>query len=130
MSTRLLLDTHAFLWLASGDSRVSKKALELAGNSANSLWFSVASIWEIAIKTSLGKLELGAGVEEIVESQTKAMSLKILDVQTHHAAAVAKLPFHHRDPFDRLLVAQARSENLQLLSRDVIFDEYFDHRIW
>lgn len=130
MNRRLLLDTHAFLWLASGDSRTSDMALELAGDPANSLWLSVASIWEIAIKTSLGKLELAVEVDEIIEAQVEAMSLRLLDIQAHHAFAVATLPYHHKDPFDRLLLAQARSEHLQLLSRDVVFDEYFDDRVW
>ena len=94
----------------------------------NALWLSVASIWEIAIKSSLGKLELSTKVEVFVEDQTKAMALKILDVQARHAMAVARLPFHHRDPFDRLLLAQARTENLELLSRDQRFDDCFGGR--
>ena len=130
MSVRLLLDTHTFLWLASGDPRMSKRALELASDPANSLWLSTASVWEIAMKASLGKLDLEMSVEDLIAGQLVAMSVQTLVIQVRHAVAVSDLPFHHRDPFDRLLVVQAQVEALGLLSRDTIFDEYFQDRIW
>lgn len=130
MSLRLLLDTHAFLWLATDDPRLSKRARTLAGDRKNALWLSAASVWEIAIKSSLGKLELDLPLETFFEDQMEAMSLQPLDVERRHALVVADLPFHHRDPFDRLLLAQARIEGLQILSRDAAFDAYFDGRVW
>jgi PIN domain nuclease of toxin-antitoxin system len=130
MAIGLLLDTHALIWLASGDPRVTGRAHELASDPENALWLSVASIWEMAIKASLGKLDLKIPIDQFVQEQTSAMSLRLLEVRAEHALAVAELAFHHRDPFDRLLVAQAQIEQLHLLSRDVVFDDYFDRRVW
>lgn len=130
MGAALLLDTHTFLWLATDDPRLSATAVEIASDTGNSLWLSTASAWEIAIKTSLGKLRLEQPIEEFVGDQVAAMSLQILEIQLQHLLAVGDLPFHHRDPFDRLLVAQARIERMQLVSRDPAFDAYFDRRVW
>ena len=111
---RLLLDTHALLWLMEGSSRLSSQARKLIVNAAE-VYVSSASIWEIAIKAQLGKIQ---GDAEAVVNQLEAAGLRELHVTNRHAAAVGKLPFLHRDPFDRMLIAQAISEPMQFLTAD------------
>ncbi len=125
-----LLDTHAFIWLANGDRRVPERVTERLASVDQGLWLSVASIWEMAIKRSLGKLASDDPLDALIEAQLDAMQLRVLDVGRAHAVAVEELPFHHRDPFDRLLVAQAAVEGLTLVSRDVALDAYPIERFW
>jgi|SRR6516162_6986256 PIN domain nuclease of toxin-antitoxin system len=119
---RLLIDTHIFLWAMSGDKKLSKQA-EATMLSADAVYVSAGSIWEISIKSGLGKLD--ADVSELVARMGEAGFLE-LPVTAVHAAAVRDLPDIHRDPFDRLLVAQAMSEPLRLLSDDDIVAKYTD----
>lgn len=115
---RLLLDTHVLIWWDMGE-RMAKRASD-AIRSADQVYVSAASGWEIAIKASLGRLETTRRVADaVVESGFEELSVTLL-----HAEAVQDLPWHHRDPFDRILVAQARTERLTLLTRDRVFDEY------
>lgn len=127
---RLLLDTQAFLWLADDDARLPAGLRERLAEPEIDLLLSVAAIWEMAIKRSLGKLATSLPLGELVATQCEAMVVSILDVRREHALAVESLPFHHRDPFDRLLVAQALSEDLAIVSGDAAFDRYPVERVW
>jgi PIN domain nuclease of toxin-antitoxin system len=127
---KVLLDTHVFLWLMSGDSRLSQKARLAFLETKNNLYLSAASFWEIGIKTSLGKLSLKKGWLKVFEEQMKANTIQWLPIERSHCDQVSKLPFHHRDPFDRMLIAQARVEGLALVSSDPRFAEYGVTCLW
>ncbi len=123
---RLLLDTHILLWYVLGDSQLSPTSRALILDPANEILISPASFWEIAIKVSIGKLELHAPFEDFFEVCLNRYGFGILPVEVRHAAQVSHLPFYsgHKDPFDRLLVAQALTDNLVLLSVDSKLDQY------
>lgn len=126
---KLLLDTHAFLWLVSGDRRLSptaRRALEAA--KAQPL-LSVASVWELAIKSSLGRLTLPEPLDAYLAKKL-ATNLRLLSIDLPHVVAVERLPFHHQDPFDRVLVAQALTERLPIVTRDREFRKYGVEVIW
>ena len=127
---RLLLDTHAFLWFAAGDERLSPRARRRIEDPAHDKFLSVASIWEAAIKTSLGKLRLSISLEAVIDEGAVRNGIALLDVRRDHAAAVEHLPFHHRDPFDRLLVCQAIIEKMEIISADADLDPYPVRRVW
>ena len=126
----LLLDTHAFLWFIAGDSNLSKDARSAIEDENNTCYLSVASLWEIAIKVSLGKLELTEPFETLIPEQLAENGIELLDISVEQTALVASLPFHHRDPFDRLIAAQAQTEQMTLVSADEIFDIYDVTRLW
>lgn len=126
----VLLDTHAFLWLVTGDDRLSETARKTFLNQENSLFFSAASYWEICIKMSMGKISLKSGWFQTIQNEMEINAIQWLPIEMTHCAKVIKLPFHHRDPFDRMLVAQAITEKMQLLSRDSRFLAYAIKRIW
>ena len=127
---KLLLDTHAFLWWDSDPDKLSPPALAACQNPSNVLLLSVASAWEMQIKLQLGKLKLALPLETIVESQQQTNRLEILPVTLAHVLALEVLPAHHKDPFDRLLIAQANVEDAALVSNDPVFDTYSVHRLW
>ena len=127
---RLLLDTHAFLWFTLNDRRLSATALAMIVDPEHELLFSPASYWEIAIKISLGKYTLPEDFAAFMQDQIHENQLTVLPIAVEHAATVSTLPFHHRDPFDRLLAAQALSESVELISADPIFDQYGVVRRW
>lgn len=127
---KLLADTHAFLWFVTDAPQLSAKAKTLLEAQETERFLSVASIWEIAIKTSLGKLVLGKPLEEFMSAQLAINRFALLNISIEHALHVARLPLHHRDPFDRLLVAQSALENLPLLSNDHALDVYGIKRVW
>lgn len=127
---RLLLDSHTFLWAITDSNELSAIAREALTDTDNDLFLSVASAWEMAIKASIGKLRLQIPLEDLLQSARHDLGLRILHVELSHALAVQNLAFHHRDPFDRLLLAQARVDGLSLLSRDAVFDLYEIPRIW
>ena len=126
---RILLDTHAVLWFLAGDRALSARARKVMEKSGNEKYLSVASIWEMAIKVSLGKLRLRQTLLATVEA-ARASGIDVLSVEADHAVGVADLPWHHDDPFDRLLASQARTEGLSIVSRDDAFDGYGVRRIW
>jgi len=126
----LLLDMHAFLWFALDDPRLSKAASDLMREPSNELLFSVASCWEIAIKVSIGKYAIPDDFESFMKQQIKINGLTYQPITIPHLAIVRSLAFHHRDPFDRLLVAQALGEAVPILSVDERFDAYGVQRIW
>jgi PIN domain nuclease of toxin-antitoxin system len=116
---KLLLDTHVWLWLALDPERVSKHVRAQVGRVDTELYVSIASLWEVVIKTGLGKLSLPAPTEAFWQHQTQDSGIVALAVRPEHVLDVAVLPPVHRDPFDRLLVAQARIEGLTLVSADL-----------
>ena len=126
---RLLLDTHAFLWFVAGDERLGRRARRTIEDDESEPLLSAASVWEMAIKAGLGRLTLPATVEEYVAMKL-AEGYTILPVEWPHAAAVERLPLHHRDPFDRLLAAQALVERLPLVTADSVFRRYGIKTIW
>jgi PIN domain nuclease of toxin-antitoxin system len=127
---RLLLDTHAFLWFIMGSANLSVNARALIENPANERLLSVASLWEVAIKVSLGKLILSAPFDELIPAQLKLNGIDLLSIKVDHLSTLTTLPFHHRDPFDRLIIAQAMVEKLPVISIDAAFDTYGVTRDW
>lgn len=127
---RFLLDTHAFLWFVLNDPRLSQETLKLISDPKNDLLISPASYWEIAIKVSLGKYEIPGSFQSWMEHQILTNNFEILPIRIAHTAKVATLSFHHRDPFDRLLVAQALSEQIPIISADGKLDLYSVERRW
>jgi len=127
---KLLLDTHTFIWWDSEPTKLSASALSACQNQANTLILSVVSVWEIQIKSQLGKLKLNLPLLEIIQSQRQTNNVQILTVELEHVLKLQDLPYHHKDPFDRLLIAQANVEGAQLVSGDVVFSEYPINLIW
>ena len=127
---KVLLDTHAFLWLITDDERLSELARHTFLDPKINLFFSVVSLWEICIKKSLGKISLKTGWFQTVQEEVKTNAIQWLPIEIQHCAEVAELPFHHRDPFDRMLIAQSMVEDMQLLSRDSRLSAYAIKRIW
>lgn len=127
---RLLVDTQAFLWWVNGSHHMPPRAKRLLADRANELLLSVASCWEIAIKTSLGKLRLPQPPATFLPQQMQANAMALLDISFAHVVQVSDLPFHHRDPFDRLIVAQALAEGLPVVTADPVFEKYGVKRIW
>ncbi len=126
----LLLDTHAFLWFITNDSKLSAASLALIQAPANRRLLSLASVWEMAIKLSLGKLTLTQPFAQFIPEQLRLNRIELLPIQFAHAATVATMPFHHRDPFDRLMAAQCQVEGLPIVSHDQAFDAYSVQRLW
>ncbi len=127
---RLLLDTHAFIWWDSEPSKLSSRALSLCRNSENTLLLSVASAWEMQIKVQLSKLRIQAPLAELIETQQRVNSLEILVIELEHILELSKLPSVHKDPFDRLLIAQARVEGATLVTNDPVMADYPVDVIW
>ncbi len=127
---KLLLDAHAFLWYFTADPRLSKTAANHMADVRNELLLSIASVWEIGIKTSLGKLSLPGQLASVVADQLRQANIRLLEIRLDHVAKVVELPFHHKDPFDRMVAAQCLFEQIPILSADPVFDQYGVQRIW
>jgi PIN domain nuclease of toxin-antitoxin system len=127
---RVLLDTHALYWFVEGDSQLSTTARTLIQDASNEILISPASHWEIAIKVSLGKWKLNRPFEAFIDVALNSYGFQVLPILPTHTAMVIGLPFHHKDPFDRLLVAQASSEGIALVSNDPALDSYGVTRLW
>jgi PIN domain nuclease of toxin-antitoxin system len=128
---KVLLDTHAFLWWVADDPQLSPRARRILGESANEVYFSAASGWEIAIKARLGRLRVaGANIADFVAEQVAVNGFQVLPVNLGHALRTYTLPDHHKDPFDRMLVAQAISEELALVSADRKLAAYKVRIVW
>ena len=126
---RGLLDTHTFLWWDRNPAKLSMPALAFLKNPANSLLFSVVSVWEMLIKLRLGKLTVGGPMRTVL-FQHQSRGLQILPVTLDHVLAIETLPAVHKDPFDRLLIAQANVEGAVLLSADPVFSQYPVQVLW
>ncbi|OZH52171.1 twitching motility protein PilT [Hydrocoleum sp. CS-953] len=126
----LLLDTHSLIWFFADSSNLSDTGCNLMENPINQKLISLASVWEMAIKQSKGKLTLPLSLEPYIEAKTQLEYFTILPINLKHLSLVSNLPFHHNDPFNRLLIAQAMIEKIPILSRDSIFDKYNINRIW
>jgi PIN domain nuclease of toxin-antitoxin system len=127
---RLLLDTHAFLWWVTDDDRLTDRAAEAIADGANDVYFSAASTWEIAVKAGLGRVRLPDDAWAFTPDQLERNAFQALPVHVAHAVAVIALPDLHRDPFDRMLVAQAISEDLTIVTGDQEIARYPAPVIW
>jgi len=126
----LLLDTHTLLWFVLGDAQLSAAARELIEGATNPKFVSPATYWEIAIKISIGKYALNEPYETFIDRAIRQNGFFILPIEPRHTALLINLPFHHRDPFDRLIIAQAMVEGLAIVSADPVFDDYLVQRLW
>lgn len=128
-----LVDSHALLWYAAGDSSLSRQAREVIENSDDLCYVSSAALWEIAIKNSLGKLHLHPSYADLIPQVLQTNNFKVLPISVAHASNVAVLQFPesgHRDPFDRVMIAQSMVEEMPIISGDTRFDSYPVRRVW
>ena len=127
---RLLLDTQVFLWWVNDSPQLTSAARLAIADSGDACFLSLASCWEMAIKSSLGKLRLAKPIGRFVTEQLTANGFRLLNIDLRHAAKVENIPFKHRDPFDRLLIAQAMTDKLTLVSADNVFADYAVKVLW
>lgn len=127
---KYLLDTHTLLWFLQGDKKLSDKARQFIDNPSNEKFLSIVSLWEIAVKVSLGKLVLDKSFERLFPEQLHFNRIEILDITVDSLTKLTTLPFHHRDPFDRLIIAQALVEGIPIIGADAAFDAYGISREW
>lgn len=120
---KLLLDTHAFIWFVENDSNLPVSLRTQIEDTENEIYISIASLWEIAIKVSLGKLEMAIDLPSLIQ-KIEENGFNILPIFPEHTVYVASLPFHHRDSFDIILIAQTLTENIKILSKDRFFQDY------
>jgi len=125
----LLLDTHALIWFLNGDKQLPEKSITLIRNLKNRCHVSIASIWEIAIKLSLGKMELNNGFDEISKIM-KEFEIELLPISFEHINELLKLEYHHRDPFDRIIISQGIVERFHIVTKDDFFKKYDVKIIW
>jgi PIN domain nuclease of toxin-antitoxin system len=126
---RYLLDTHALIWFANNDSQLSTTALSLIKGEKNTCFINVATLWEITIKSSLGKLDLKIGIEEFSKRVLKN-GIGITPISVNHLKIYEILPLHHKDPFDRIIIAQSIADNITVITKDKIFKAYTSNIIW
>ena len=124
-----LLDTHAALWYKSGDKLLSKTARNIIEDPDTVCFLSIVSLWEISIKISIGKLAMDVGISEFAED-LNSNGIIVLPITTDHLMRVSRLKFHHRDPFDRMIIAQALTEKYSIITMDGHFDKYKTKLIW
>ncbi len=127
---RILLDTHTFLWFVMDDPNLSAVAKALIEDMGNDRLLSVASPWEMAIKVSRNRLQISAPIDTFLRSQLAINSIRLLPIEIPHVAVLATLPFHHKDPFDRMLVSQALADRVPIVSVDATLDAYGVQRLW
>ena len=127
---RLLLDTHAFLWFVTEDPKLSATAQHMIAAGSNEPLLSAACVWEIVIKVSIGRLPIPGPLDSFIPEQLSTNRIVLLPIELKHLLEIARLPLHHRDPFDRLLIAQAVVEGIPIVSADPAFDQYPIERIW
>ncbi|MEN8256061.1 MAG: type II toxin-antitoxin system VapC family toxin [Verrucomicrobiota bacterium] len=126
----LLLDTHVFIWMINEDRFISPKARDLMADLDNSLFLSAASYWEICIKTSIGKLELGRNWKAAIDRELEFNNVQWLPIRKNHSQGICALPGIHKDPFDRLLISQAKCEKMTLVTADKNIQKYPFKWIW
>ena len=127
---RLLLDTHTLLWFLAEPDRIPDSTLGLVEAETSDVQISIASLWEIALKVAKGKLVLPGSFDAVFPEQLRQNEMTLLDLRLPHVSRLLTLPFHHRDPFDRMLAAQSLVEDLLLVSADAQFDAYGVRRLW
>ena len=127
---KLLLDTHAFLWIVGDDARLSQAARNAFRSPQNEVWLSVASIWEIVVKAARGKLAFPQPAAHYLREQIRQTRVDVLPISLSHVLKLESLPMRHRDPFDRILVAQALEEGIPLLTRDRMLGAYGVEILW
>lgn len=127
---RVLLDTHCWLWWLTEPEKLSQSVYDLLADRKSEVYLSVASIWEIGIKFSIGKLPLPQAPEKLIPREMAADGLLTLDIKSIHALKAVGLPMQHRDPFDRMLIAQSQVEQLPIMTTDPVFDQYTIKVIW
>ena len=127
---KIILDTQVLIWWANDVSNISDRVQNIIFDVNNELLVSLASIWEIQIKVSLGKLNLPRPLPDIIETQVNENQIKIMQIELPHIYTLDLLPLHHRDPFDRIIIAQAMNEKISIASIDKAFDAYSIDRIW
>jgi len=127
---KLLLDTHTFIWWDSEPAKLSSEALALCQEASNRVLLSVTSVWEMQIKHQLGKLRLALPLAKMISEQREANDIEVLPITLTHVLELENLPFYHKDPFDRLLVAQANSEGAVLITKDAVFEKYPVEVVW
>lgn len=121
---RILLDTHIFLWFVNDNPRLSSRFADLIEDENNIVYLSIASLWEMSIKYNLGKLTLKLNYNEFIESEVVASNINLLNIELAHIKTNAILPFHHRDPFDRLIISQSIVEKIPIITVDSVFSQY------
>lgn len=127
---RLLLDTHTFIWYVINNPKLSLTAQQLINDGSNEVLLSIVSIWEMAIKHSIGKLSFKLPFEIFIAQQLTINNFDLLNINVNHLNVVANLPLHHRDPFDRLIISQAMVEKIPVVGTDKVFDLYPIQRLW
>jgi len=126
---KFLLDTHTFIWFVTDNPKLSQKSIALIEDLNNEIFVSIATFWEIAIKMSIGKLELKMKFSKLIE-ELKENEMTLLEIEFPHLVQLISLPFYHRDPFDRLLIAQSMVEKMALVSYDSTLENYPIQRLW
>jgi PIN domain nuclease of toxin-antitoxin system len=121
---KLLIDTQSWLWWFAAPDRLKQSTIDTIANADNELWFSVASVWEMGIKAAMAKLPLPKPTDEYIRDTVRELGANLLDINATHALTAATLPPHHRDPFDRMLIAQARIEKMTIVTADRVFERY------
>jgi PIN domain nuclease of toxin-antitoxin system len=129
MKNKFLIDTHTFIWLIDDDPKLSNNCKGLIEDGDNEIFISIASLWEMAIKISIGKLKVAGVLQQMIE-EIYIRDIRILPINPSHVLKVETLPFHHKDPFDRIIAAQSLVENITVISIDEILDEYLVNRIF
>jgi PIN domain nuclease of toxin-antitoxin system len=124
---RVLIDTHVFIWWTSDVNKLSQRVYDLPNTEPI---LSIVSIWEMQIKSSLGKLKLRTELSELVKAEINRNRIELLPLALSHIYRLNNLPHHHRDPFDRTLIAQSMDTDLQIVSIDEKFDDYITNRLW
>jgi PIN domain nuclease of toxin-antitoxin system len=127
---KLLLDTHTFLWFIEGNLNLSKAARSLIEDEGNQRFLSIASLWEMAIKVSMNKLTLQTAFTSLVMQQVYGNAIEVLEICPAQLDVLAKMPFHHKDPFDRLIIAQSIAESIAVISKDSEFGKYPVTLLW
>lgn len=127
---RLLLDIQCWLWWFAQPERLNGQVIEKIADEANEVGFSVASVWEMGVKVSIGKLPLPEPIDHYIFTRMAQLGARSLEITAAHALRVAALPLHHRDPFDRMLIAQSQVEDMSLVSADAMFNQYEVSLLW
>ncbi len=127
---KVIMDTHAFLWFIEGDNNLSDEARLIIEDSNHQKILSIASLWEMSIKASLKRLELKTNFPDLVQHYIYANGFELLAIEPEHLDQLVTLPFHHKDPFDRLILAQSLSQNIPILTKDELFAKYTNQLVW